>query len=389
VETIDYRLKSGYNSDGKHILRGFFIGTKPNQRDWSVDKDTILEQARKNIGSDFIVDLDLLNGKDGHVYSDDYEELKRLQKPVVRGKLTNVFGPFPYEDGTDDVYVDAEIDLQDKIVSESLAAGKLPLATSPYIFPTKDGKPFSPKNLESRHGIKDWIVGHLALVKNGAFGWRAALSKQCFGPEGVCHSALAASSEETAASISSLLHSEGQSTQMSDANAQNLSGPAGTTNVVPTVDNAPIKSNTQNTPNTNSTQVSVEQFAELSEKLAVQTKVNEKLVLRHKTDALNKIFGSVSDEAEKAKIIKKWLGAEDVDILADFHNDILNLIVPTLKVKEEKPAKNALAASEEDCGCSKHKKEEDKTDFPLAGSSSGVTSRLTREKSLTELLGGA
>jgi len=386
LQTIDHRLTSEYNSEGKHLLRGFLISTRPNQRNWSISKETIDDKVKQFIGKDFIVVPDILTTKpvDDHVYAEDYDQLLAVQKNAARGKIIDVFGPFPEADGHK--YYDCEIEVTDNKVSEALAAGTLPLEVSPYIFPAKDGKPFNPKDLESRHEIADWIPANITLTKQGAFGWRAALSKQCFGEQGVCHSALAASSEEVAHSISSLLHSEGQTQQMSDASVQNLSGPTGAVNTVPTVDNAPIKSNTQNTP-INSTQVSVEEFQKLQTELAAQTKINEKLVLRHKTDSLNKIFGSMSDETEKQKIIKKWIGA-DTDILADFHSDILNYVVPNLKVKEEKPVKNALAASE-DCGCSKHKKEEDKTDFPLAGSARGVTSRLTREKSLTELLGGA
>jgi len=388
METIDYRLKSYYNNDGKHLLRGFFIGSKPNQRDWSVAKENILEEARKNIGSDFIVDLNLLKGEDGHVYSDDYDELLRQQKPVVRGKLTDVFGPFSYEDGTDDVYVEAEIDLQDKVVSEALSAGKLPLATSPYIFPTRDGKPFSPTELESRHGIKNWILGHLALVKNGAFGWRAAISKQCFGEHGECHNALAASSEETANSISSLLMTESKNIQMSEA-PQNLSAPVGSGNLVPAVDNAPVKSNLQNG-SSNQAQVSVEEFTALQNKLDTQTKINEKITLRYNTNVLEGVFGSIQDESEKTKIFKKYLNDKniDFDVLSEFHKDLVKYVVPNLKIKE-KVEKNSLAAADSDCGCSK-KEEKDTTDFPLAGSgNSDVLSRLNKDKTLTELLGGA
>lgn len=393
METIDLRTKSYYNSEGKHLLRGFYIGTKPTQnrgKNWSVSKKTIGEIVKRAIGTDFIVVPDLLKKtpEENHVYSENYDELIEQQKAISKGKITDIFGPFDYEDGTDDIFYDAEVDVTDKPVSEALSAGVLPLSLSPYIFPAKDGKPFNPSLLENREGIEDWVPAHLALVKEGAFGWRAAIGKQCMGAATECHNALAASTEQIVNLISSQIRSEVQNTQMSDANTQNLSGPTGNANEVPKVDNAPVKqTNVPSTPES-STQVSVEAFTKMQTDLAEQTAINKKLVLNHKTDVLGTVFNTVADETEKAKLIKKWIGqADDVDLFAEFHKDILNHVIPAMKIKpiekKEEKEKISLAAS----GDSEEAKA-DKTDFPLAGSSTSGGSRLERELSLTELAGG-
>lgn len=191
IQTIDYRLKSYYNNDGKHLIRGYLIGTKPNLRNWSISKNTVAEKVKKFIGADILVDRDLFNGGDGHVYADSYEELLRKQKASSRGKVTGILGPFAEEDGH--VYYDFEGEIIDKAVSQALAAGILPYNVSPFIWPIVNGRTIHPSILPSRHNIEDWLPVHIAIVKNGAFGIRAALSKQCFGPEGICHNALAAS----------------------------------------------------------------------------------------------------------------------------------------------------------------------------------------------------
>jgi hypothetical protein len=394
VETLDYRLQSYYDSDGKHLVRGFYLGTKPTSRDWSVSKETIADKVKQAIGTDIIFDPELFNGSDGHVYANTLEELLKKQKAVSRGKITNIHGPFPDEDGH--IYYDFEGEITDKLVSEALVAGTLPLSVSPYLWGKVDGKLVDPQDLPSRHNIEDYVPVHVAIVKDGAFGWRAVLSKQCLGHEGQCHNALAASSQQVAEMISSQLLTHTVSPiSMSATETQNVSGPVENANTsVPQVNNAPVKSPDtiakQESTSPVQPQVSVEEFTKLQADLAAQTKINEKLVLRQKTETLGKIFGNVADETERAKLIKKWIGNEDVDILADFHNDILNYVLPkqakeTVKETVEKKATLAGSTKEEDCGCGKNKKKE--TDFPIAGSSSG-TSRLNRPRSLTQMMGG-
>ena len=403
METVDYRLHS-YIENGEHFVRGYLIGTKPTNLgpfSWSLSKKTINDKVKqfKDLETDFIAVPDLLkkSAREGHIFASTYEELLEKQKPAVRGKIKEIYGPYDYEDGTDDVYYKFKAKVEDPDVSKALAAGVLPLSVSPYVWPRENGKLVDPELLTDRHEIEDWIPAHVALVKEGAFGWRAVLDKQCFGSEGQCNTALAASSIDTANSISSQLQSEAQKTsEMSENTQANLANsPAGNTNSLPTVDNAPIKNNAPNISSPTGS-VSVEEFNALKEQLKdydTVKKTNEKLVLKLKTEALNKIFGSVNDEETKKALYKRYMNVEDFDVLSDLHNDIMSHVVPLLKAKapeENKPdsRKQALAASkdeEHDCGCSKNK---DKTDFPLAGSSTGSAgSRLNRERSLTEMFG--
>jgi hypothetical protein len=409
LETIDYNLKSFYDNEGKHLIKGFLIGTKiadnKNGLRWSVDKHTLKDLVhqfeQEQYGDIVFAPKSLTGSKDDHPWGDNFEHQFQYQKQFTKAKLRKLYGPFDYEDGSDDYYYKFTGEVFDKPVSNALRTGELPYSVSPMIYPTDEAGNVLNYEIPNKIGVKYWKPAHIAIVPEGAFGPQAIIEKQCFGDEGKCFAALAASAANVnvAEIISSQLLSQGQnSTIMSDANPQNLSGPAQNANSnVPQVNNAPVKVETQNTPNPvqtqvqTPTQVSVEEFTKLQTELAAQTKINEKLVLKQKTDTLNKIFGNVKDENERTKIIKKWVG-EDVDILADFHSDILNYVVAPQALKEtkkeEKPALAASAEEEEDCGCNKNKNKE-KTKFPLAGSTSTGSSRLDRERSLTDLLGGA
>ena len=382
-ELIDYRLKS-YHRDGKHLVRGHLIGTKVGDRGWGVSKDTIAENIKQFIGVPFIVSPKEYDPIEHFLVGANYEDQIQKQKVVTKGHLVNIFGPFDYNDGTDDIYYDFEADITDEPVSQALIEGRLPFSTSPYIWPTKDGKPIPISDLDKidRKNVRDWIPVHEALVTKGTFGSISKISKQCLGPIGQCKQALAGSSADVAKILSSQIYSEKpESHTMDNINPT-------TQNIVPETPKVPETNVNLNVPNaapvqppaTNieekKTEVSPEVEA-LQKELAEQKATNEKLLKIHQTGELEKIFTKV-DEDQKKAIFKKYVGHKNFDELLDFYNDISTYVLPALKEAKKEEKKNLLAGSSA----------ESETKFPLIGTSGGKTSRLDEGRSITQYLGG-
>lgn len=376
-ELIDYRLKS-YHRDGKHIVRGHLIGTKIGDRGWGVSKDTIDENVKQFLGVPFIVSPKEYDPIEHFLVGANYEDQVQKQKAVTKGSIINILGPFSYEDGTGDKYYDFEADITDEPVSQALVEGRLPFSTSPYIWPTRDGKPIPISELQNidRKNVKDWIPVHEALVTKGTFGSISKISKQCLGPIGKCTQALAGSSADVAKILSSQIYSEKPESHTMDNINPTTEAPEAP-KAPEVISAAPVKTpEAPQVPETKNIEISEKELAELKESLETEKATNQKLLKIHQTGELEKIFNKVEDEA-KAKIFKKYLGHKSFDELLDFYNDISTYVLPALK-EQKKSEKNPLAGSSA----------ESETKFPLVGTSGGKTSRLDEGRSVTSYLGG-
>ncbi len=373
-QLIDYRLQS-FNEDGKHYVTGYLIGTKTGDKGWGVHKDTFIDNTKAFKGFPFIVSPKKFDPTEHYLVGKTYEEQIVKQKPVIRGEIEDVLGPFPYNDGTDDIYMKFKARVDDKEISEALLTGRLPFGTSPYIWPTDEqGSPIDPATLtpEEREHVKHWIPVHEALVTQGTFGDIAKIGKQCLGPQGVCTQALAGSSNDVAEYLSSQIHSENhdQSNTMSDQT--NVSNDAKTQveqvpAVISTTSQAPIK-----TPVVEETEVKENvEVASVKRELAEKDKIIQKLLNKDKQNVLSTIFVNFEDEDTKKATIKKYM-EYDVDVLSEFAADVLKYGIPK-KVKKDV----------ELAGSSKEEKET----FPLTGNSK-LTNQVIQEQSLTNLLGG-
>lgn len=373
-ELIDYRLQS-FNDDGRHYVTGFLIGTKVGDKGWGVHRDTIKENVKKFIGKDWIVSPKQLDPSEHFLVGKTYEEQLEKQKLVTKGEITDVLGPYSYNDGSDDFYYKFKAEVKDKAVSDALITGRLPFATSPYIWPTNEtGQPIQPEWLtaEERSHVKNWIPVHEALVTQGTFGDIAKIGKQCLGPQGVCTKALAGSSEQVAEILSSQIDiakqlsgntmSEQQKVEVPSQEPQKVESPQ-------VISQAPIQ--TPKVEEVVKEENKDEKLAEVLRQLEIEKKNNAKLMNIHKSSVLSSIFTNFEDENTKKETIKKYLD-QDVEVLQDFAADVLKYGIPK-RVKKE----NELA------GSSKEQKET----FPLAGNSSRMN-RLNQEQSLTGLLGG-
>lgn len=373
-ELIDYRLQS-YNEDGKHYVTGYLIGTKTGDKGWGVHKDTFIANTKKFKGFPFIVSPKKYDPTEHYLVGATYEEQLKKQKPVVRGELEDILGPFPYNDGTDDIFMKFKARIDDKEISDALLTGRLPFGTSPYIWPTdEEGNPIDPATLtaEERAHVKHWIPVHEALVTQGTFGDIAKIGKQCLGPQGVCKQALAGSSDDVAEYLSSQIDIAKQQPSNTMENQTNVN--AETPNVdkvqVPAVNStasqAPIKVDAPVVE-----EKKEELAAEVQKELAEKDKIIQKLLNKDKINTLSSIFVNFEDEDTKKATIKKYM-EYDADVLSEFAADVLKYGIPK-KVKKEV----------ELAGSSKNEKET----FPLTGNSM-KGNKIGQEQSVTNLLGG-
>ena len=378
-QLIDYRLQS-YEEDGKHYVNGYLIGTKVGDKGWGVHRDTFIENTKKFKGFPFIVSPKQFDPTEHYLVGATYEEQLKNQKPVVRGELEDILGPFPYNDGTDDIFMKFKARIDDKEISDALLTGRLPFGTSPYIWPTDEaGIPIDPATLsaEERSHVKHWIPVHEALVTQGTFGDIAKIGKQCLGPQGVCKQALAGSSEKVADILSSQIDIAKQQTSntMSDqTNATSEAKPqvdqVQVPNTINTTSQAPIQ-----TPKVEEKkpEVNPELEAALKE-LAEEKKERIKLTNIHKTNVLNSIFTNFESEDVKKATLKKYLDY-DAEFLSEFAEDVKKY--GFTKKELSKLQDNKLAGSSKD----------NKETFPLTGNSN-MNNQVNQEQSLTNLLGG-
>ena len=374
-QLIDYRLKS-FVRDGVHYVRGHLLGTKIGDKGWGVSKDTIKDNIKQFKGMPFIVSPKQLDPSEHFLVGSTYDEQLEKQKIVTRGNIIDILGPFDYNDNTEDFYYDFEAHIDDKKISDALVTGRLPFATSPYIWPTdENGTPIDPSELtkEQRAAVKHWKPVHEALVTQGTFGDIAKIHKQCVGPQGVCKQALAGSSEKVAEILSSQIDIAKQQTSntMSDQpNVQSDSKPETQVEQVPSTikitSQAPIQA-----PVVEEKKEVNEEFETLKKELEAEKVKTEKLTKIHKTSVLSGIFTNFEDEDTKKGIIKKYID-QDVDILSDFAKDVLAYGIPK---KEKKEKENPLTGNSE------------KETFPLTGNSKDMNS-LNQDLSLTTLFGG-
>lgn len=372
-QLIDYRLQS-FEEKGKHYVTGYLIGTKTGDKGWGVHKDTFIDNTKAFKKFPFIVSPKKFDPTEHFLVGKTYQEQMEKQKPVVRGEIEDVLGPFPYNDGTDDIYMKFKARVDDEEISEALLTGRLPFGTSPYIWPTDEkGTPIDPATLtpEEREHVKHWIPVHEALVTQGTFGDIAKIGKQCLGPQGVCTQALAGSSENVAEYLSSQIDIAKQQSSNTMSDQTNVSTDAKpqvdqVPKVISTTSQAPIQA-----PVVEEKEDKTEEI-EIRKELAEKDKIIQKLLNKDKQNVLSTIFVNFEDEDTKKATIKKYM-EYDVDILQEFAGDVLKYGIPK-KVKKEV----------ELAGSSKEEKET----FPLTGNSKLISNEVIQEQSLTALLGG-
>jgi predicted CopG family antitoxin len=354
MQVLEHPIQSNYNKEERaHYIRGFLISTKPTGRTYtdpvsgfSISKETGHEKVKSFIGKSFAIIPESLEDpsperkKDGHFYGSSRDEIVQGYDKHAHGIIKDVIGPFYYNDGTKDYWYDFNIKLFN---SQSAAAlienGEkmwVPFAVSPHII----------RQEEDPHDSKEWEGLGVALVRRGAYGNNAVITKLCNGTESQCNKSMAAScnccaksDENITKMLTSYIQSAGSLNQ-SMSNIPNVTSNTTTGNPyyqevkeVPKQEEKPIvqpplieeKKQITLTP---------EQYDELvkakTERENMQ-KTIEDLQNEHKTNVLNQIFAEVKDEATRKTLFDKYFALKDVKIIKDAYNDFQAHFVPSIK----------------------------------------------------------
>lgn len=355
-----------YSNEDGNFITGFLIGTKLNDANWRINKQTGHDLIRKFEGTDFaiipqLITKPLSQGGGGHYFGQDTrEDLLKGYAEHSHGKYHKVLGPYSYNDGTDDYFYNAIIKLRDsKAASELVKHGKetwVPYSVSPHIWPRA-----GPDS-----DIFDWEPIGGALVIKGAYGSQAVLSKMCKGTSAQCEKSLGASTDRK--DIGLVLNEIAKPCEVKDAEAAEIisslvsktasiqtsmpENKADTTSNTPVVTtltaevakpNATVESQTAITNAAITKVVTPEQYSDLEKRFAEVEKQNKQLQEDKKMNTLNNLLSKVKDEKAKEELIKKYSKSENVDLV----KEIINEWYPVLRASEEEDKEDKPAEDED------------------------------------------
>jgi hypothetical protein len=362
-----------YDNDYGSFIEGHLIDTRLNGRNWRTpytEKLTHILQE-KVPGKDFMIDAaKIAKGVDAHYYGDgSRESILQGYADYSHGKYVKVLGPFPYNDGTNDVYYRFIAKLNNsKAASALVEHGNkcwIPFSHSAHIWPIE----------QTDEGITDFDFLGGALVVKGAYGPDAVISKMCNGPEAVCTKSLSAADRfcdnKTAEIISSLVSKSASEISYmaentpTDVTKAPINAQPETPTVNPQQSAAPVAGGGGKGSGVESQQVlsnprliGEEEIKRLVEdaKAAEAKKWADQvtnLVDKDKRNTLNSVFARVSDEKQKKALIDKYVKHENVDIFKEFLEDISPFMVAPAPVSESdnnkkggKSASSSLSPSE-------------------------------------------
>lgn len=351
-------IKTFSDQTGDYI-EGFLISTKLNRRDWRVKPpvNILTEILQREVPNKHImIDADkLAAGQDSHYYGDDTPaDILKGYRNKSHATYQKVLGPFPYNDGTDDVYYRFIGKLNNsQAASELIKQGERcwhQFAISPHVYPLE-----GPKD-----NITNFQFMGGAIVLRGAYGEEAVISKMCKGTQAVCTKSLGGATnnidnlrvafsnatwnpnedededEKTASIISSLVSKTASDlTYMAEntptvTTADVTKAPVNTQPPTPTLspqaipETKSIESQTviQNPilMNEDQRKKMIEEAVELERK-KWEEKVTT-LVDKDKTNTLLAVFAKVQDEKIKKDLIEKYKKYENVEIFREFLDDI-------------------------------------------------------------------
>jgi hypothetical protein len=192
--------------DGK-FFRSFLIGTKRNDAEWFIRRETGHDKVKSFIDRDFAIIPELIHkpiqqGGGGHIKG-TREQILKGYADNSHGKIRELVGPFYYTDSPQDYWYDQITQLSDSRSASVLhREGQKTwngYDVSPHIFVNKGS---------DAEGWEDWEGAGLNLVIKGAFGNQSIITKFCDGTKAQCFKDLMASTAKiTDESIAELLTS--------------------------------------------------------------------------------------------------------------------------------------------------------------------------------------
>jgi hypothetical protein len=348
-----------------NFFRSFLIGTKPNDANWFVRRETGHDKVQSALERNFAIIPELIQkpiseGGGGH-YKGTRDQILKAYADNSHGKIVKLLGPFYYQDSPEDYWYD-----QITKLSNSRSASVLHSEgqktwngydVSPHIFVNKGS---------DEKGWEDWEFAGLNLVIRGAFGPQAIITKFCNGTESKCFKDLVASSSNT------------NDETIAEILTSHLSKIASTPHSMP--DQPPAKPDT-GTPDTGLTnkdktnpttdpQKGLTNAPKVEDKITLTKEEYDKILERadsftdmeneRKTEVLEKIFSLYKDEEERKKEIKDYskLDMKTVKMLKLFHEKITPRIEDKVRAELKAEAKEAEQKDDKKADDKKDKKEE-------------------------------
>ena len=386
-----------HSDDTGHYITGFGISTKPADGDWSIDRETGHDIIPKFQGRHFAIIPELINtpirlGGGGHYWGKDtLEDLLAGYEKHSHGIITNIRGPFYYNDGTKDYRYDFDIKLSGSKAAAALrehgARTWVPYSISPHVYHGPLAQP----------PYKQWEPIGAALVIKGGFGPEAVIRKLCTGTKEACEKSFSTSAVASSTSlcptedanvaeiISSYVSKSGSSKTEMPENKADTSTPVVTelvsqtttkaeevaTKTNPTVDSQQALTNAGR----QSTKLyTADEFEKLQKRLSELEESNTTLKNKDKLNTLNTIFAKVKDPKKKQELIDKYVKYDDVDRI----RDIISEVYPVLKSSEEPEEPEEQEKENEEGETQAGKKKAAK------GSKAGSTKILTPESSIPD-----
>ena len=326
-----------------HQIQTFLISTKPNEAGWCVPKH---ENIQDWVGRDFVIIpekiFDPNEKQPGHITGGTYEETMAEIAKHSHGKITKVTDPIPYEDGTDDVYYNATVKLNDSLSASALIENGsktwTKFAVSPSIWRMEGPK----------ENITKYKPMGLFLVIKGAYGNKAVIEKMCSGSELKCGTALSAAilnlNHDTSDEyLGEVLNSY---IKLNDDNKHNMSQVQELKKEItelpnPITEQPKLKVDTVTQPTKE--EVKIEQpkdnlitlSHEEFESYKKEREEHKQLVLENKTNKLNSLFEVVEDQEQRSKLVEKYID-KDVNLIIQYHKDIVPYVEKFAKGKEVK-----------------------------------------------------
>ena len=344
-------------TEDTHLIETFLLSTKPNQAGWYVDN---LDNLQDWVDKDFVIIpekiFDLDQRQPGHTqHGLTYEEHMAEIKKNSHGKIIKIKGPYEYDDGTDDKYAKAIVELDNSKSASTLLENGSKTWTKFAVSPT----------VWQEAGTEELITKYrpmgLFLVIRGAYGNQAVVEKMCSGSKLKCGRALNAAilnlkntdnDEYVGEVINSFIssdpdnnHKMSQVTELKKE-VHELPNPiAEQKQVTQPIVKEEIKEEVKIEQPKGIT-LSQEEF----ESYKKEREEHKQLVLENKTNKLNSLFKVVDDEEQRNKLVEKYID-KDVNLIIQYHNDIFPHVEKFAKGKdvkvEEDKSKNASVLKEE------------------------------------------
>jgi hypothetical protein len=368
-------FKAYADSQGDFI-EGHLIDTRMNGRNWRVPNtgERLTKILNERVpGKDFMIDADKISrGVDAHYYGNHTkEQILAGYNHYSHAKYVKVLGPFPYNDGTNDVYYRFIAKLNNsKAASALLENGKkgiVPFSHSAHLWPTETTK----------DGIVDFDFLGGALVVKGAYGKDATISKLCRGTEDSCITSLSVSADgidtnndlvcaqkndDLAASVISSLVSnlaQNQSYMVENVNLEVTKAPVSAQPDSTTI--SPQQSSTAPVIGTGKESQTVIQnpyyMTEEERNKMVERAVEEEkkkwqdkvtaLETKDKINTLSAVLDKIKVQDEKARknFIEKWQKSEFVGQIPEILEDILPHVLPVATTQTQTSTTTDKSAS--------------------------------------------